>query len=405
MPNESAWSALAPLLLLCLYFFGGLAVYWVRSLIRGAHRDADMESRATSVFAGMWIRLYFVWLMQPVWLLLTKLRIPANAVTTLSILLAAGSGVALAAGHFALGGWLYIASGICDFFDGRLARAQGRHSPAGGALDSILDRYSDAAIFIGLAWFYRESWVLLPVLFGLVGSSLTPYIRAKGEAMGVGELKSVGAMQRAERIIYLGVPVTLSPVLEAIWTPSPAAPAHVFAVLGIVLIAVSTQVTSFHRFIALLATLDPAEYQRPRLGGRAGIFRWATASGVATAADFAVMHALVSLDVFAPWWATALGAAAGGAINFTINRLWSFESNGKVAGEAGRYIVVSTTSAMINAGGVYVLLLLPGIDFRFVWLVVRGLVMAAWNYPLQRGYVFTVPAESNSEQPRVQTPA
>ena len=399
-PNQRIWSALAPAILLAGYFIGGLGVYWARSFTRGSHRDADMESRGTSAFAGMWLRLYFVWLMQPIWALLLRLRIPANAITTLSILLAMGSGVSLATGRFSLGGWLYIFSGICDFFDGRLARAQGIVNPAGGALDSILDRYSDAVIFMGLAWFYRDSWVLIPVLFGMAGSSITPYIRAKGEAMGIAEMKSVGAMQRAERIIYLGAPITLSPVFEAIWNPADPRPLHVLAVVGIVLIAVSTQLTSYHRFSHLLGALDPARYRRPKLGGRGGVARWLTASGIATAVDFAVMHLLVTHGGLAPWWATGVGAAAGGVVNFAINRLWSFQSKGGMAAEAGRYVLVSATSAALNAGGVYVLLSLPGIDFRLVWLVARGLVMAAWNYPLQRDYVFSLPTNDRSAEKR-----
>ena len=69
--------------------------------------------------------------------------------------------VALAAGRFALGGWLYLFAGILDVLDGRIARARGLASKKGAALDSVLDRYSDSAVLVGLSWYYRDSWVLL----------------------------------------------------------------------------------------------------------------------------------------------------------------------------------------------------------------------------------------------------
>ena len=112
-------------------------------------------------------------------------------------------------GQFSLGGWLYLCSGACDFLDGRLARITGKSSASGAALDSILDRYSEAAMLIGLAWYYRESWVLLPVLAFLAGSFLVPYVRARGEGLGL-HLK-VGLMQRPERVVVLGVAVVFSP--------------------------------------------------------------------------------------------------------------------------------------------------------------------------------------------------
>jgi phosphatidylglycerophosphate synthase len=98
---------------------------------------------------GLWIRRYFVWVTRIPWRAVEASGVPANALTTLAALLALASGVAFAAGHFALGGWLYIFSGILDVFDGRLARAQQRAGPMGAVLDSVLDRYGDAAVLTG----------------------------------------------------------------------------------------------------------------------------------------------------------------------------------------------------------------------------------------------------------------
>jgi phosphatidylglycerophosphate synthase len=179
------WSALAPALLIAMYFTVGFVVYGVRTLLVGPYRDSEVESRGSSLLAGMYLRLYFTWIMQPFWRVLVRTGIPATAVTTLSVLLATASGLSLSMGRFALGGWLYLFAGICDFLDGRLARAKNEVTKSGAALDSILDRYSDSAVLVGLAWYYRDSWVLLATQFALVGSALVPYIRARGEAIGV----------------------------------------------------------------------------------------------------------------------------------------------------------------------------------------------------------------------------
>ena len=113
---------------------------------------------------GRGARKRWPWVVRPLWRLCLRSGVPANAVTGLAAVLGLGAGVAVGAGRFALGGWLFLFSGILDVFDGRLARAQQRASAAGAAIDSVLDRYTDAAMLMGLAWFYRGTWVLLPAL-------------------------------------------------------------------------------------------------------------------------------------------------------------------------------------------------------------------------------------------------
>lgn len=377
------WTALAPALLLCTYFFGGLALYVVKVLRTGEHFDAEMEDRSRSILTGLWIRRYFAWVMQPVWALLLRTGIPPNAVTTLSVLLATGSGVALAAGRFTLGGWLYIFAGICDFLDGRLARQRGESSLQGAALDSILDRYSDAAVLVGLAWYYRDSWVLIAVLLAIVGSSLVPYIRARGEAAGI--QVTVGLMQRAERIVYLGAAVAFSPILEVLLDPQNPRPVHRLAVWGVLLLAVSTQITALQRLIYLLGKLGDGPPAFRPWGGQA--WRSVISAAVATGLDFAFVNALVNTGLPAPV-ATGAGCLLGGVANYTLNRMWTFDSQGRRMPQVARYTFVSLTSALLNTGGVALLLLLPSVHYRLAWLLVRVAIFVAWNFPLQRDYVF-----------------
>lgn len=383
------WTALLPAILLAAYFLGGLLPYSIRTLLRGPYRDAELEQRGSSAVLGMGIRRYFAWVTRPFWAFLRGVDLPPAALTTLSVLLAIAGGVALAAGRFALGGWLYIFSGICDFFDGRLARATGRAGKQGAALDSILDRYADTAILAGLAWYYRESWVLIPVLATLVGTFLTSYIRARGEGLGV-EVK-VGLMQRPERLAVLGAALALSPILAALRAPADLHPTHWLAVGALLFLAVTTQTTAAHRFVFLLRALGGrATPSRPTLA-RSGMGRTAISAAVATLVDFLVVAGLVSGLGVTAWEATAFGCLVGAIVNFSINRRWAFDAEGHVGPQAMRYAFVSLTSALLNAGGVAVLLLLPFADYRVAWVIARVAVFVAWNFPLQRDYVFEQP--------------
>jgi phosphatidylglycerophosphate synthase/putative flippase GtrA len=397
-PAARIWTALAPAMLLTAWFFVAAVAYGLRTLRHGPYRDAEIEARGSSVLLGLGVRRYFSWAMLPVWRFLRWTGLPPAAITSLSLLLALASGVALSAGRFALGGWLYILSGICDFFDGRLARLHGTAGPRGAALDSIFDRYSDTAVLAGLAWYYRDSWVLLCAIAALVGGFITSYVRARGESLGVAT-KDIGLMQRPERIVCLGVCVAFSPVLAALYEPDAVRPTHVLAVVGLVFLAISTQLTAARRATHLLAALGGAA-SRPLLDvGRGSHARNVVSSVLATASDFVVVASLVGLTVLHPGPATIVGATVGGLIDFTVRRKWAFETAGQALPQAARYALVSLSGALLNGGGVVVLLLLPGMDYRLAWVVVRATVWLAWSFPLQRDYVFGA-GEPSSEEGR-----
>jgi len=95
---------------------------------------------------------------------------------------------------------LLFASGFCDALDGAIARIYGKTTPFGGFLDSLLDRYADAAVLFGitLGGLCDFSWGLIT----LVGSLLVSYARARAEAAGV-RMETVGLAERADRLIIL----------------------------------------------------------------------------------------------------------------------------------------------------------------------------------------------------------
>ncbi|MGK0361057.1 MAG: phosphatidylglycerophosphate synthase/putative flippase GtrA [Bradymonadia bacterium] len=384
-PSVRVWSTLMPGIVLAAWFFGGLAVYRIQSRFRGAHHDAEIEARGGSMILGIGLRNYFAWLTSPVWRVLRWSQLPASAITTLSVLFAIGAGVAIAAGRFGLGGWLYILSGFCDFFDGRLARALGQDGPRGAALDSILDRFAEGFVLSGLAWYYRESWVLLPVLATLIGSMMVSYVRARGQSLGVDA--KVGIMQRPERLVLLGAAVGLSPILAATINPTDPHPMHWLAAGTLVLMAVTTPITAIRRLLFVLEALGGPAVKSMAGTRRGGIWRSIVASGIATGADFALVVAMVEWGGVPIWLAITVGCILGAVINFWIGRTWAFESRGGALPQLYRYAIASSTSAGLNAGGVAVLMLLP-VPYQVGWWAVRGMVFLIWNYPLQRHYVF-----------------
>ena len=103
-----------------------------------------------------------------------------------------------------LGGIVILIGGLFDMFDGIVARVGGKTTKFGAFLDSVLDRYSDAAIFLAVSWYLAEKGNHTGAFLSLgtlVGAFLISYARARAE--GIGESCHTGIMERPERIILL----------------------------------------------------------------------------------------------------------------------------------------------------------------------------------------------------------
>lgn len=258
-PRARVLTALAPAIIVSAYFIGAYGYYNLLLLLKRAPHQYDNDvargaGRGQVRLVGSHLRLYFFWVIEPFWKLLLKSGVSANTVTGVAAALGVGAGFAAAAGRFAVAGWLFMFSGTLDALDGRLARARNEVSPAGEAVDSILDRYIDSLMLVGLGYYYRASWVVVPVMLALMGTAIVPYVRAKSEALGF-QMRD-GLMQRAERILYLGGAVALSPILEAILFPHDRHPVHYLAVAGIVFLCVTSNVTGVARFVGLVRQLN-----------------------------------------------------------------------------------------------------------------------------------------------------
>jgi putative flippase GtrA len=92
--------------------------------------------------------------------------------------------------------------------------------------------------------------------------------------------------------------------------------------------------------------------------------------------------------IWSPGFSTTMGCLVGAFVNFTMNRVWTFGSSAPPLRQIRRYAFVSATSALLNSGGVMVLLLVPSVEYRVAWILVRAAVFVSWNFPLQGDYVF-----------------
>lgn len=397
---ERILGAAGPVLLLLAYFGIAAVAYQALRIWRGPFQDEEMVLRTSGGFASRRVKHFFAWTMRPWWTLLARVGFPPNAITSLSFALALAAAVSVAAGRFALGGWLFVMAGALDFIDGRVARSTGRTSPSGAALDSVLDRYVECALIAGLCWYYRQGWVLVPCLLALTGSMLVPYVRARGESLGV-SLKEVGFMQRPERVLLLGAGTALSPILEVIVAPNDPHPPHRLAIATLVVLAVTSHATALQRLYQLVRALGGG------MGGtQPGIaqpVRVAAMQVVATLADFAVASVLVYRLHAAPSLATIAGCVVGAALSFLLTRMWAFDSHGPWLPQVARYAFVSAGTAALNGGGVAVLAMLNA-PFWLAWALARAIVFVTWSYPLQRDFVFNAPHDMSAEAPVASRP-
>lgn len=123
--------------------------------------------------------------------------------------------------------------------------------------------------------------------------------------------------------------------------------------------------------------------------------RHQAASLVATAADFGAMMLLVELAHLRPALATLGGATFGALVNFTMGRLWVFGARGDaVASQGARYAIVSGGSALLNAAGEQLLAGFLRVPYVAARVVVAIAVSVAWNFPLQKFFVFRATART-----------
>ncbi len=146
-----------------------------------------------------------------------KARLKADHLTLLGLVMAVATSVAIGAGALRAAVLLLVLTAVPDALDGAVAKATGTASPRGSFFDSVADRVSDALLLGGVAWYLagdgNSHLVLLPLAL-LAVSMLVSYERAKAESLGFSA--KGGIMERAERLIALGVGLLFDSLLVPI---------------------------------------------------------------------------------------------------------------------------------------------------------------------------------------------
>lgn len=156
------------------------------------------------------LRLPIYRIIEPVTQWLVDRRIHPNLITTMGFVSTIVAGLLYHQDHVRSAGLFVLLGGLFDIFDGRVARESGMASKFGSFYDSTLDRISEIVVFIGLLSLYNDYRtdlgdvaMIYTIMLAATGSLMVSYTRAKAEGLGLD--CSVGFMQRAERVVLLGL--------------------------------------------------------------------------------------------------------------------------------------------------------------------------------------------------------
>ena len=156
--------------------------------------------------------------LKPVGSGLARSGLSPDVLTAAGLVFAAATAVTVAVGEFRWGLLLLALSALPDVLDGAVAKASGRASARGAFFDSVADRVADASVLGGVAWHLSVTQGGgAPVLAFAVAAlaMLVSYERARAESLGFSG--KGGLMERAERLLLLGiallVPTLLVPIL------------------------------------------------------------------------------------------------------------------------------------------------------------------------------------------------
>ena len=160
-------------------------------------------------------------------------RIHPNVLTFLGLVINTWAAFLFAAGSFRWAGAVVILAGLFDMVDGRVARETNRVTRFGGFFDSVLDRYSDLALFMGLLVYYasinRFFYIVLTAIV-MTGSVMVSYTRARAECT-IPKCK-VGFLERPERVVLIIIGAMFDRMAAVLWV-----------------IAVLSNLTVLHRMI------------------------------------------------------------------------------------------------------------------------------------------------------------
>lgn len=151
-------------------------------------------------------------------------KIHPNVLTFIGLLINVGAAVLLGMGKFMAAGWVIVGAGLFDMVDGRVARQTNQVTKFGGFFDSVLDRYSDLALLMGLLVYYasvnRNFYVVMTAVV-MTASVMISYTRSRAE--NTIPTCKVGFLERPERIVLIIIGALFDRMAPVLW---------VIAVLG-----------------------------------------------------------------------------------------------------------------------------------------------------------------------------
>ena len=150
------------------------------------------------------------------WLALSKIH--PNVLTFIGLLINIAAAWLFSRGSFLWAGLVVLGAGLFDMVDGRVARATDQVTRFGGFFDSVLDRYSDLALYMGLLVYYasinRFFYIVLTAIV-MTGSVMVSYTRARAEN-AIPKCK-VGFLERPERIVLIIIGALFDRMAPVLW--------------------------------------------------------------------------------------------------------------------------------------------------------------------------------------------
>jgi CDP-diacylglycerol---glycerol-3-phosphate 3-phosphatidyltransferase len=170
---------------------------------------------------------------------LVRMKVTPNTITVIGFLLNVITAAVIATGHLSAGGLVLLFSAAFDMLDGAVARVTNQQSRFGAFLDSVLDRYSESVILLGLLYVetkLQHVGTVLLIYAVAIGSIMISYARARAEGLGLDA--KVGIAPRPERVLILGIGLVF---------PGPATGKTV--VVALLILAVITHFTAVQRLV------------------------------------------------------------------------------------------------------------------------------------------------------------
>lgn len=237
-----------------------------------------MMEQQTSARKSLQLGIYKV--IDPFVRVLIKLGLTPNAVTTIGFVLNIGVAVIFIIGgekgnrgdltYIGWAGALILFAGLFDMLDGQVARLGNMKSTFGALYDSVLDRYSEQIMFLGICYYLVAHHYFLSSIFAfiaLMGSMMVSYVRARAEGLGIE--CSGGLMQRPERVVTIGVFAIICGVASLYIGGDyklyiPGIKFHIFETMSIftipiTVLALLTNITAYNRLMGSKKSIEEME--------------------------------------------------------------------------------------------------------------------------------------------------